>query len=113
MSAVLGVGNKPNPISSVRRADGCSWNNNRPYGVTFSFQVSTHLVENKSAVPSNESINILPHDVARSDFSNNSKHFRPEVTGIVFSFSFARCAIRLTREASSEDVDSISKLREI
>jgi hypothetical protein len=66
------VGNNPDPVSPVGSADGCSWNNKRLYGVTFSFQFSAHLFEYHAPVPSSKPENVFAHDVARSDLSNSS-----------------------------------------
>ena len=73
-----GVGHNPNSVSSVRGVDGASWNNNRPAGVTFAFQVRKHIVEAHADVPSN----ILANDPTGPDVFNNSEHLRPEVTVI-------------------------------
>jgi hypothetical protein len=46
------VGDDPDSVSSMRGIDGTSWNNNRPCGVAFTFQVSQHLVETHRDVTS-------------------------------------------------------------
>lgn len=35
----------PNPVAPMGGVDGASWNNNRPAGVAFAFQVSENSIE--------------------------------------------------------------------
>lgn len=43
----------PDAVAPVRSVDGASWNNNRPAGVAFAFQVSENSVEPQRDEPSN------------------------------------------------------------
>jgi hypothetical protein len=85
--------------------DGASWKYKRPYFVPFIFQISLHLVEYQPSIPTKQASNIFPHDVARPDFSNNSKHLRPEVAVIFFSKSLAGCTVWLAWESSGENIN--------
>jgi hypothetical protein len=97
------VGNNPDPIPSVGRIDGDSWNNERPYFVTFRFQVSAHLFEYHAFVPSNKAANIFTDDPSRPELSNNPKHFRPEVAVVRRSLSSSGLAEGLARESARKD----------
>lgn len=97
------MGNKPDPVSSVRRVDTCSWQNNREDFEAFTFQIRAHLVEYHSPVPINESINILAHDPLGANLSYNAEHFRPKVAGVVGAFSLSGCAKWLAWKAACED----------
>jgi hypothetical protein len=83
----ISVGNKPNPVSSVGSVDTASWKYKREDLVPTSFQVSLHFVEYHPSIPTNNAANIFPHNVARLNLANNSKHCRPEVSVILFSKS--------------------------
>jgi hypothetical protein len=71
LSAAAGVahifGDDPDPISLMGRIDTASWNNKRPCGVTFGFQVKQHLVEAQCEV----TINIL-ENAPRGSFGCNN-----------------------------------------
>ena len=105
-SDAVGVGNKPNAVSSMGSVDGSSWKYKRKDVVPRRFQVSLHLVEYQAVRPINKPANVLPHDVERLNFAYNSQHLRPKVALILFSFSLSRDRVGLTREASREDVNS-------
>lgn len=98
------MGDEPHAISSVRRIDGASWNKKRLNLVTFTLQISAHLLENHSFRPTNNAENILAHDPARPDLSNCAQHLRPEVTVIACASSLACEAERLAGESSREDI---------
>jgi hypothetical protein len=95
------VGNNPNSVASVPRADGTSRNNNRPRFVADAFQVSKTIVERHRDEPSN----VLTKHPAGPGLVNNADHFRPEVTVIVRASLLPGNTERLTGEASSEEVD--------
>jgi hypothetical protein len=82
------VGNNPHPVSPVGGVEGASWNNKRPSGVAFTFQVNKHLVEAHADVPTN-----ILKDAPRglscggSQFSYKSHNLRPEVAVIFLAFS--------------------------
>jgi hypothetical protein len=58
-SLAEGVGQKPQPVTSVGRVDGTSWHNDRPAGVANSFHVSMHSVDPMLA---NRCRNLLSHE---------------------------------------------------
>ena len=74
--------------------------------VSFRFQVSTHLLEDHSLRPINNSENVLAHDPAGSNSPNNPQHFRPEVAVVLRAPALAREAERLAGEAAGKDVDA-------
>jgi hypothetical protein len=80
-SIEFGVAHNPNPVSSVWRVNGASWNNDRFDFVTLTFQVSAHLVECQVDDPSN----ILTNDPSGLCFLYNSQHFWPEVTVVILA----------------------------
>lgn len=86
-------------------ADGASWNNKRPDFVTLGFQVSTHLVEDHTSVPSKEAANILTEDPFGRNLPYNSKHLRPEVAVIFRASALAGTGERLTGKTSGDNVD--------
>lgn len=92
------VGNNPNSISSVGRIDGNSWYNKRLYFVAFFFQVSTHLFENHTFVPSSESRNIFSNDPSWSENRDALKHLRPEVAVVSRSLPSSGLGKWLARE---------------
>ena len=62
---------------------GTSWNNKRPCGVAFTFQVKQHFVETQG----NVTINVFANDPRGSFACNNFKQERPDVSVVFFSFS--------------------------
>ncbi|ALN64596.1 hypothetical protein GLA29479_3745 [Lysobacter antibioticus] len=48
----------PDALASMRGVDGASWNNNRPAGVAFGFQVSKNSIEPQR----DEASNVLAHE---------------------------------------------------
>lgn len=70
------MGHSPDAVTPVWGADGASWNNKCPRGVTFGFQVRKHVIEPHRYVPSN----IFSNDPRRPDLPYKSHKFRPEVT---------------------------------
>ena len=100
------VGNNGASVASMRGIDTASWKYIRLNAVTFSLQVSAHLLENQSLRPINDSENVLAHDPAGANLANRSQHLRPEVTVVVRASPFAGNAEWLTRESSGEDVDA-------
>jgi hypothetical protein len=99
----VGVGsNDPEPISSVRSSDGSSRNNKRPRGVAETFQVSEHIVE----CHCDETSNIFANDPSGSCECNDAAHFRPEVAVVLFAFLLACDAEGLTRETTTDEIDS-------
>jgi len=101
-----GVGHNPDAISSVRGIDGASWNNNRPRGVAFAFQVKQHFVEAHCDVTSN----VFSHDPAGSFVLNNLKHRRPEVAVIRCAFLLPGNGEGLAWIAPCDDVDVAFKV---
>ena len=95
-----GVGHNPHSISSVRGVEGASWNNNRPCGVPFAFQLRKHIVE----CHLDDSSNILCKDPTGSCFFNNAEHFRPEVTVIFLASLLPGLTEWLARKSTCEEV---------
>lgn len=99
------VCNKPGSVSLMRCVDTASWKYIRLYFVAFNFQISTHLFEDQSFRPINDSVNVLAHDPAGSNSPNNVEHRGPQVA-VVFCASPLSCeAERLARlrEPSGKD----------
>ena len=86
----------------MRGIDGTSWNNNRPPGVAFAFQVSQHLVEAQGDVTSN----VFSNEKSGSCLCNNSTQLRPEVTVIFLAFALPGLAEGLARVASCDNFDA-------
>src|SRR5690606_23042987 len=93
--------------------DGTSWKYIRLYFVPFSFQISLHFVEYHRSIPINKAENVLAHNPTWLNLPNDSKHFRPEVAVIFFSFSFSACTVWLTREPPCKNFDLSSVTSEI
>jgi hypothetical protein len=73
--------------------------------VALIFHVRTHLLENQSLRPINNSGNVFAHDPSGTNLPNSSKHLRPEIAGISRAFSITGDAERLARlrEPSGKD----------
>ena len=80
------------------RIDGTSRNNDRPAGVTDSFQVRRHSVEPRFA---NRCRNLLSHDDRGSAGADEAMKVGPQVPWIVSTGAFARDGKRLAGAASS------------
>lgn len=103
-SAFAGVGNNPDAISPVPRADGTSRKYNRPRFVTEAFQVSETIVE----CHADEASNVLTKDPAGPHLANNASHFRPEVTVIRRASALPGNGPRLARKSPGEQGDWLS-----
>jgi hypothetical protein len=95
------MADNPYPISPMRGLDGASWYNKRLAGVTFCFQISKHLVERQVDDPSN----VLANDPTGPGFSNNPKHFGPEITVILIASSLPGKTERLAGKSAREEVE--------
>jgi hypothetical protein len=96
----VGVCNNPESVPFVSRTDATSWNNKRPRGVAFAFQVVQHLVESHA----NVTINVFENAPSGSFVCNNSKDFRPDVA-VIFRASLLPCDTEgLAGISSCEDV---------
>ena len=82
----VGVCNNPEPLAEVRGANGASWNIKRPCGVAFALQVSEYLVQAQFDEPSN----VFSSTPSGPAFRDKSKHFRPEVAGVVWRSLLSR-----------------------
>tara|TARA_R110000851_G_scaffold51585_2_gene122399 strand:- start:161 stop:511 length:351 start_codon:yes stop_codon:yes gene_type:complete len=102
----VGVSNNPNPVSFVRGTDASSWNKGREDFVLFILQRRAHLVEYHAFVPTSKPANVLCHDPSGANLSDNSEHFRPEMSIVGSAFSLSDHGERLTRKSATEDVDS-------
>jgi hypothetical protein len=92
--AVLGVGHKPESVSSMGRIDGTSRDNGRPAGVSDAFQVNTHSVE---PILANRSRNLFSHNDSGRSGSDKAEILWPEMALVFLAFAFAGDAERLTR----------------
>jgi hypothetical protein len=121
--------NNPHPIPAVGRVDGASWNNKRLDAITSFFEVLTDFPKNticsdfKVIVPfiigftfqvnftlslchCGDTSNIFANNPSGLELRNNSQHFRPEITVICLSLSFAGLAEWLAREAPGEEINA-------
>ena len=73
---LVGVGHKPQAISSMGRVDGTSRDNCRPAGVVDAFQIRTHSVE---PILSNRCRNLFSHDDWGTHGADEAEEDRPEV----------------------------------
>jgi hypothetical protein len=73
----------------------------RGWGVAFRVQVAEYGVETEFNVASN----VFANDPSRPDFSNESIHFRPEVSRVVLAALLAGDAERLAGIAAANEVD--------
>lgn len=73
-SRVVGVGHKPESISTVGRVDGTSRDNGRPPGVADSFQVSEHSVE---PILANRCRNLFSHEYSGPAGTDEPKKVGP------------------------------------
>lgn len=96
-----GVGHSPDPISPVRCTDGASWNNKRPAGVAFGFQVSQHVIETHADVPSN----VFSNDPSGPEFSHEPHKFWPEVAVIIRALSLPGCGKGLAWVSAANNVN--------
>jgi len=86
----------------MRCVDGTSRNNKRPRGVADVFQVKEHIVERQR----DEASNVFANDPSGSCLCNDAKHFRPEVAVVLGPFLSAGDTEGLTREATTDEIDS-------
>ena len=101
----LGVGNKPDALTPVRRTDGASWNTERLHVVSKILQLNAHVLENQSVLESKEPAHVLSDNPCRLNLSNNSKHFRPEEAVVCRSSSLSGGGKRLAGKSAREHVD--------
>jgi hypothetical protein len=101
---VIGVGNNPHPLSSVRRTGMDSTHHDRPAGVAKRFQVSEHLVSRCSA----QARDVLNDNPRGSCLLDDSCELRPEVPCIVASPATAGDRVRLAGEAAGNEVNAKS-----
>jgi hypothetical protein len=80
--------------------DTASWNNKRPAGVAFAFQVKQHLVETQPAV----AINIFENAPSGSFVCNNFADVRPDVAIIFCALLVSGDTERLARVSGTEYV---------
>jgi hypothetical protein len=80
LSATVIVGDNEYPFPTVRRVRAASWNKERLRGVVLIFQVSEHVIE----CHVDDVSNILPNNPTGPQVLDEPKHFRPEITVVVF-----------------------------
>ena len=85
----------PDAVAPVRGVDGASWNNNRPAGVAFAFQVSENSIEPQR----DEASNVFAQEYSGSRLCNKAMQFRPEVTVVGLRALVAGDAERLAGES--------------
>ena len=98
--SVRGVGHPVRSVSEVRRADARSRENDRPAGVTCSFQVSENKVEPR---PSSRSLNLLAKDRARAMLADESEPLGPQVTFVSETAALSGARERLTGTGAGPD----------
>jgi hypothetical protein len=86
----------------MRGACRASWNIKRPCGVAFAFQVSEYFVQAQFDEPNN----VLSNNPSGPELPDNSKHFWPEMAGVVLGALSSCLGERLTRESSANKVGS-------
>jgi hypothetical protein len=99
--ATFGVGHNPDSIPSVFGTDGASWNNKRPAGVAFAFQVRKHSVE----LHVDDSRHVFNKHPTGSCFRNNAEHLRPDRTVICRASALPGETEWLARKSSCEQVN--------
>jgi hypothetical protein len=104
------VGNNPESFASMRGADACSWNIERPDFVTFSFQVRTHSLEDHAVLDVSKAFDIFSNNPPRGKLLDDSKHNRPEVSVVIGSCLFACDRERLARETSCDDIGKLNSV---
>jgi hypothetical protein len=104
LSCPVGVGHNPNPVSSVRGADGASWNNKWDGLVSDAFQVRKAALEAQRLV--NKASDIFANDPPTLYSFNNSQHFRPEIAVIVCASPLPGNGEGLARETAADEVNS-------
>jgi hypothetical protein len=104
-STVFGVGNNPDPIPLVRRADMDSTHHARPPSVTECFQVS----ENPVCAAISERRHVFSNDPSWADFSDKSGKFAPQsASGAIKADTFSGNADVLAGEATTDCVNGNS-----
>jgi len=98
----VGVCNNPESLSEVRGANRASWNIKRPCGVAFVCQVREYFVQAQSNEPSN----IFSNDPSGPAFPDKSKHFWPEMSGVILGLLISRLGKWLTRKSSANNIGS-------
>jgi len=98
----VGVCNNPDALSEVRGACRASWNIKRPCGVAFAFQVSEYFVQAQFDEPNN----VFSNNPSGPEFPDNSKHFWPEMAGVVLGKLSSGLGKWLAREPSANKVGS-------
>jgi hypothetical protein len=96
----VGVCNNPEPLADVRGANRASWNIKRPCGVAFALQVREYFVQAQL----DDSSNIFSNNPSGPAFPDKSKHFRPEMSGVVLGALLSCVAERLTGKSPNNDI---------
>ena len=91
---------------AIRITSTASRYNVRLNRISRRLQVRTHLLEDHSFRPINNSENVLAANPSRSNSPNNPQHFRPEVAVVLRAFALARERERLAGETACKDVNS-------
>ncbi len=104
-SAVIGVGNKPEPVSSVRCTNGGSW-----YAVPLRIKPERGQVsENSLKPPSKECCDVLHDDVAWSKLANKSGVLRPKAAPLALNSRAFSCNTDvLAGEPAADDINGNS-----
>ena len=93
----VGVGHKPEAISSMGRIDGTSRDNGSPEGVADAFQVRMHSVE---PILSNRRRNLLSHDDSGAAGSDEAEELGPEVALVFLPLALSGNGERLAGAAT-------------
>jgi hypothetical protein len=98
----LGVGNEPDPVTSVRGANGCCWDTIPDRIIPARGQVS----ENVSQPETKQAWYVLHDDIEGSNFANEAGILAPEARALTLKASaLSSEADVLTREPATYDVD--------
>jgi hypothetical protein len=90
------VGNKRDPFSPVDRADSRSFKIKHRDVIAFTLQVRDHVPGGNSQ----DSRYVLTEYPTRRKLSDNSEHFRPQVTIVLFTFLLSSHGKRLAGKSS-------------
>jgi len=83
----------------MRRSDSRSFKIKYPDFVAKTLQVRTNVVSGNAQ----DSRYVLTDDPTRRKFSDNSEHFRPEITVVPFAFLLSSHGKRLAGKSSADD----------
>lgn len=99
------MGNNPDPVPSVRGANGASWNAVPLRVIPERGQVAENSAERSAAIERKQPWDVLQDRVTRLNLANDSGEFRPKVPFVGFAAPRSGDAERLAREPAANNVD--------